>query len=88
MGGDEFIVVMPELRHQSDSQMRATRILDELSLPMTVANRSVSVTCSIGIALYSGSALTAEELIHQADVAMYSAKRKGKNQFEVYVAEG
>jgi len=88
MGGDEFIVVMPELRHQADSQMRATRILDELSLPMRVADRSVSVTCSIGIALYSGSALTAEELIHQADVAMYSAKRKGKNQFEMYVAEG
>jgi diguanylate cyclase (GGDEF)-like protein/PAS domain S-box-containing protein len=88
MGGDEFIVVMPELRHQADSEMRATLILDELSLPMTVADRSASVTCSIGIALYSGSALTAEELIHQADVAMYSAKRKGKNQFEVYVAEG
>ncbi len=67
MGGDEFIVVMPELRHRADFQMRATRILDELSLPMTVADRSVNVTCSIGIALYPCSALTAEELLHQAD---------------------
>jgi diguanylate cyclase (GGDEF)-like protein len=87
MGGDEFIVVMPEIRHRTDSQMLATRILDELSLPMTIAGCPLEVTCSIGIALYPGSAPTVEELLHQADVAMYSAKQKGKNQFVMYEGE-
>jgi diguanylate cyclase (GGDEF)-like protein len=54
---------------------------------MTIAGCPLEVTCSIGIALYPGSAPTVEELLHQADVAMYSAKQKGKNQFVMYEGE-
>ena len=85
IGGDEFVVVMPELRQRSDAKMLAERILDALRLPMRIAGRDVSVTSSIGIAIYPDSANTAEELLLCSDTAMYSAKRGGKNQYELCV---
>ncbi len=84
VGGDEFIVIMPELTQRSDAEMLAIRILDELRLPMQIAGQSVSVTGSIGIAIYPGPAVTVEELLVQSDVAMYAAKRRGKNQYEIF----
>jgi diguanylate cyclase (GGDEF)-like protein len=87
MGGDEFIVVMPELTQPADSEMLATRILAELRLPLTIAGQQIVVTCSIGVSVYPGSAATAETLLHQADVAMYSAKKNGRNQFGIYMAK-
>lgn len=84
IGGDEFVVVMPHLRRQSDAKMLAARILDALRVPMHIAGRNVSVTSSIGIAIYPDSAQTTEELLSRSDMAMYSAKRGGKNQYEMY----
>jgi diguanylate cyclase (GGDEF)-like protein/PAS domain S-box-containing protein len=84
IGGDEFVVVMPQLRRQSDAKMLAARILDALRLPMHIAGRNVSVTSSIGIAIYPDSAQTTEELLSRSDAAMYSAKRDGKNKYEMY----
>jgi diguanylate cyclase (GGDEF)-like protein len=85
IGGDEFVVIMPELRRESDAKVLAARILDVLRLPMRVAGRDVSVTGSIGLAIYPDSAETTEELLSRSDSAMYSAKRGGKNQYEMYV---
>jgi diguanylate cyclase (GGDEF)-like protein/PAS domain S-box-containing protein len=84
MGGDEFVVVMPDLRRRSDAKALAARILNALRLPMRIAGRDVSVTSSIGIAIYPDSAKTAEELLSRADTAMYKAKRGGKNQYELF----
>jgi diguanylate cyclase (GGDEF)-like protein len=84
IGGDEFVVVLPHLRRESDAKMLASRIRDALRLPMKIAGRSVSVTASIGIAIYPDSAITTDELLSHADTAMYSAKRGGKNQYELY----
>ena len=84
IGGDEFIVVTPELRQHADACMMATRMLEALRQPMHVAGRQVSVRASIGIALYPETATSTEELLLQADAAMYRAKRRGKNDYEVF----
>jgi diguanylate cyclase (GGDEF)-like protein/PAS domain S-box-containing protein len=87
IGGDEFIVVMPELRQRSDAQMLAERVLDALRPPMRIVGGFASVTCSIGIAIYPDSAQSTEELLARSDAAMYSAKRGGKNQYRLYTPD-
>jgi diguanylate cyclase (GGDEF)-like protein/PAS domain S-box-containing protein len=87
IGGDEFVVVMPELRQQSDAQMLATRMLEALRLPMRIAGRQVEVTSSIGVAIFPLAAISTQELLSRSDAAMYSAKRKGKNQYALFEPE-
>ena len=87
IGGDEFIVVMPELHQHSDAQMLAERMLDALRQPMRVAAGQASVTASIGIAIYPDSAQSTGELLTRSDAAMYLAKRSGKNQHRLYLPE-
>lgn len=87
VGGDEFIIVMPELRRQSDAEVLAARILDVLRTPMHIEDQDVCVTSSIGVALFPQSARTTKELLARADGAMYLAKRGGKNKYEIYSLE-
>ncbi len=87
IGGDEFIVVMPELHQLSDAQMLAERMLNALRQPMRVAGVQASVTASIGIAIYPDSAQSTDELLRRSDAAMYSAKRSGKNQHRLYMPD-
>jgi diguanylate cyclase (GGDEF)-like protein/PAS domain S-box-containing protein len=87
IGGDEFIVVMPKLRQKSDAQSRAEKILAILRQPIHIAGGIVTVTSSIGIALYPDSAETSEELLARADDAMYVAKKSGKNQAGFFAAD-
>ncbi|WP_169315296.1 sensor domain-containing diguanylate cyclase [Terriglobus roseus] len=85
MGGDEFVIVLPEIRGVGDTEMLAARISRELAAPMIIAGQTVQVTSSIGITLYPGTALTPDDLLSEADGAMYAAKRRGKNQSELFV---
>ena len=83
LGGDEFVVVCSDLASQADAMGIANRVLASVSKPMVVDDREVLVTSSIGIAI-SGSATTAEAMLHEADSAMYRAKARGKNQVEIF----
>jgi diguanylate cyclase (GGDEF)-like protein/PAS domain S-box-containing protein len=82
LGGDEFAVLLNDV-NQHDAVLVADRILENLSSPFQIAGRQVFATVSIGIAP-SASAATPEDLLRNADTAMYHAKAKGKARSEVF----
>jgi diguanylate cyclase (GGDEF)-like protein/PAS domain S-box-containing protein len=84
MGGDEFTVILPDLVHAQDAAIVAQKILDALQRPFHVENRELHTTASIGISVYPLNANNTKNLIKQADIAMYSAKRQGKNTYRFY----
>jgi diguanylate cyclase (GGDEF)-like protein len=85
LGGDEF-AVMVEDGHDAEAAAInvARRIMEAFVLPVGVGAESVSVYLSVGIATSHGGSNSAEELIRDADVAMYKAKTSGKGHFEVF----
>jgi PAS domain S-box-containing protein len=83
-GGDEFAVLAEELRDPSDAVRVAERIQDRLAAPFEVANQQIVVTASIGIAFGGGESGSAEELVRDAEIAMYRAKHTGKARCEVF----
>ena len=84
LGGDEFIVLLNEIAHSQDASRVARRILKELARPFTLAGHEVFVTASIGIAIYPLDGNNAENLLKNADVAMYHAKNQGRNNYQFY----
>ena len=84
MGGDEFTVILPDLVHAQDAAIVAQKTLDALQRPFHVEDRELHTTASIGISAYPLNANNTKNLIKQADIAMYSAKRQGKNTYRFY----
>jgi diguanylate cyclase (GGDEF)-like protein/PAS domain S-box-containing protein len=82
--GDEFAVLLGQVRSEDEATASAERILGELRRPIQLGARSIVVGGSIGIALTSERGATAEELLTQADAAMYAAKASGKGRHAVY----
>ena len=87
LGGDEFTVLLTDLRNGADAAVVAQRIRGVLSAPMELGGYEVVVTPSIGIALFPGDARDAETLLRFADIAMYQAKRDGKNGWRFYAGK-
>ena len=84
IGGDEFVVVL-DGAHQLDAvQTVAQRLLADLSEPYTIAGQSVQSSASIGIVLSDGRQISAEEVLRNADTAMYEAKRAGRGRCVVF----
>ena len=83
-GGDEFIVVLPEVSQQEDAEAVARKILDALATPIPVGTQALRVTTSIGVSIrpVDGSE-NATDLMKKADMAMYAAKDAGRNQFRI-----
>jgi predicted signal transduction protein with EAL and GGDEF domain/CheY-like chemotaxis protein len=86
LGGDEFIVLLPDTRDRFAAGTVARRILTHLEQPIPVDGHEVFVTASIGIATYPEDGLSSEILIRNADTAMYHAKQQGKAAFQYYSA--
>jgi PAS domain S-box-containing protein len=82
-GGDEFVVLAENLRDPSDAIRLAERIQDRLSIPFGVKNHEVVVGASVGVA-FSGASTQAIDLLRDAEIAMYRAKRSGKARCEVF----
>jgi diguanylate cyclase (GGDEF)-like protein/PAS domain S-box-containing protein len=80
-GGDEFMVVVPDIASVAEAETLAHRMLDRLRQPCRLADATVSPTFSLGIALYPIDGTTPDELIASSDRAMYAAKRLGKNRY-------
>ena len=83
LGGDEFVVYL----HHADplgAEMVARRVLQEVAQPFRLDDFNLSISCSIGIAMYPGDGQTLDELIRQADTAMYRAKDSGRAGFRFY----
>jgi len=84
LGGDEFTILLPELNKPENAAIIARRILDALATPFTLESNDVVITPSIGITVFPDDAQEAEECLRNADIAMYYAKRKGRNGFCFY----
>lgn len=85
LGGDEFVVLLPELSSGTDCKPILTRLLATLSAPVDLAGHSVHVSASLGVTLYPQAPdIDAEILLRQADMAMYQAKQRGKNQVRFF----
>jgi diguanylate cyclase (GGDEF)-like protein len=86
-GGDEFLILCKGLRAESDAHAVAERIRQYVAEPFDIAGQQVYVGTSIGIALLGEHAEDAEALIHNADLAMYHAKRGGKGRIEQFTLD-
>lgn len=93
LGGDEFTLLLSSLRHQADAAIVATRIHEMLEEPFLLdvgvgngaGKHELYVGASIGIAVYPHDGVDADELLKNADTAMYEAKRGGKSTYRFYV---
>ena len=83
LGGDEFAVLLEEAGSEADVMRFAQRLLGAFNRTFTIEGIEVSASLSIGIAFVAPGA-TSDQLLRNADLAMYTAKRKGKGRFEVY----
>lgn len=86
-GGDEFVLLLNEITAREDSAMAARQICDTLSRVFVVEGVHINASVSIGIALYPTDARTGDELLRNADLAMYHAKSKGRNQYQFFTEE-
>jgi diguanylate cyclase (GGDEF)-like protein len=84
LGGDEFILLLHNLSHEQDAGRVALRILKDLSAPFKIGEEEIFISASIGIALYPSDGADSDELIKNADIAMYHAKAANKNNFQYY----
>jgi diguanylate cyclase (GGDEF)-like protein len=85
LGGDEFAVLVEDPHDVEAAAVNvARRIMESFALPVAVGSESVATYLSVGIATSHDRAVSAEELIRDADVAMYKAKTAGKGHFEVF----
>ncbi len=87
LGGDEFTVIMPLIDNFEAAGFVAGRIIKSLTEPFDLGGREGQVSASIGISLLPAQANTADDLLHNSDVAMYHAKRQGKANYQFYRPE-
>jgi diguanylate cyclase (GGDEF)-like protein/PAS domain S-box-containing protein len=84
MGGDEFIVILKEVANTAQVNEAAERIIEALSRPVVINGRSIVTTVSIGVSLYPRDGADMEELLRHSDTAMYQAKERGRNNWQVF----
>ena len=87
-GGDEFVIVLSDIKQNSDVVYIANMILNFLSEPLTLGDKErVVISTSIGISLYPTDGDAPKQLVENADMAMYKAKQSGGNCYQFYTAE-
>ncbi|MBL6749195.1 MAG: GGDEF domain-containing protein [Nevskia sp.] len=86
LGGDEFVVLAPGQRNLDDARLTAQKLLAALAQPMLLGSRRLDVSASIGLTLYPQDDGDAETLVRHADMAMYAAKRTGRNRVCIFGA--
>ena len=87
LGGDEFAVILAAHGGQRRAHAVSKRILERLRLPFSVKGNEVSVSASIGVAVFPDDALVAETLVKYADTAMYQAKHAGRDTFRFFTTQ-
>jgi diguanylate cyclase (GGDEF)-like protein/PAS domain S-box-containing protein len=86
-GGDEFVILLPEVAHVQDAAAIGDVILLALSTPHHIVKHDLHVTASIGIATYPDDGTDAETLMQNADLAMYHAKDNGRDNYQFFKAD-
>lgn len=84
IGGDEFIVLLPEIKQQEDATNVADKLIKALQGQHAIGSHSLYITTSIGIASYPDHSDSVESIIKNADIAMYKAKESGRNSWLLY----
>ncbi len=86
-GGDEFVIILPDLEKPESAQLVANKILHELSQSIEVSGQELTVTASIGISHYPNDATDIQHLLKHADSAMYQAKDAGRNTARFFTSD-
>lgn len=84
ISGDEFTVILDGINTVNDAELIANRIISSLNKPMKIADHEFSIGVSIGISLYPLDDITLEQLIQDADIAMFNSKRNGRNMYSFF----
>jgi len=84
MGGDEFMLIFADLKQTDDVNTITEKILEDFQAHVTINNHIISITTSIGIAVYPDHGGDVDTLVKNADIAMYEAKKAGENQYQFY----
>ncbi len=84
VGGDEFVVVLPDIKDEEDALTAASRILDAFKAPFFIEDNHLAVEASLGITLFPRDTAEGTELHKNADIAMYVAKNEGGNRFHFF----
>jgi len=83
-GGDEFVLLLPQIRHREDVSEIARRLIEVLQPEFLLEGYSLNVTASIGIAMYPRDGIDGSTLLQNADAALYQAKKCGRNNYQHY----
>lgn len=86
MGGDEFTLILRDVRRREDIAAVCGRLLDVLARPFELPGAEIAITASIGVALFPEHGATADVLVRNADTAMYHSKGAGRSTFQIYDA--
>jgi len=83
-GGDEFVVLLPDVDQPHEAATMARRILEAVAVDHPIGGHNLHVTTSIGLSIYPDDGLNAETLIKNSDIAMYQAKENGRQTYEFF----
>lgn len=86
-GGDEFIILMPELNSSNATEVVAQHILDALARPFDIEEHHLIMSASLGIAIYPDNGSDFDTLLKNADTAMYAAKEAGRNTYRFFTEQ-
>jgi diguanylate cyclase (GGDEF)-like protein len=86
-GGDEFVVLLSEVKDPQDATIIADKLLSVMAMPHHISGHLLHVTMSIGISLFPTNSKNPEALVRDADTAMYQAKKKGRNKYMVFTQD-
>jgi diguanylate cyclase (GGDEF)-like protein/PAS domain S-box-containing protein len=84
LGGDEFTVILTDVTRPDHIENIAAEILEELRKPFALDAGAATISCSIGITVYPGDAASPDELVRNADEAMYASKNSGRNRYSFF----
>ena len=86
-GGDEFVILLEGITQPEDIARVSDHIIREISSPITIQGNQYSISVSIGVSIYPDDGLHVDQIIQNADAAMYRAKERGKNTFQFYTPD-
>ncbi len=86
-GGDEFVILLNEVTGKQDAVQIAEKLLHAMTEPHQISGKSLRVTISIGISIYPSDGKDAKTMIRNADIAMYQAKKYGRNNYQIFAPD-
>lgn len=87
LGGDEFTILLPAIREETDAAHVAKRVIASLEQPFSIDGKEIQIGCSIGIATFPRDGVDYQTVLKHADMAMYQAKEEGKHTYRFFSAE-